>query len=502
MDPSDGKSRKEKVSGLRYFLATSRLLKATGKDEIPLGVGSPFRQKFVEAVGEIVRIDFDTHYSRDFANEFDQKKDFQVGSNFFTTRLANSRSRDVLYPGRPASLLLLSQESASLLDESINNLHEFYGINEVKAELAIWLLRRYDFPVKVDKVEAEFVHDMISHALENTFTTDVAKALTPSLSRLKAIFDDIDFPVFVKAPEEIFELINVPVAQVEEENQVKVLTDDLDDDDPIYQITLNLLSRGSKGILFSGPPGTSKSWYAVKVALKIVGGSLDKLERVQFHPSFSYEDFIEGLISTGSIASDKPLFEPKPKIFLKLCEKAKSDPDSQYILIVDEFTRGDPSKIFGELLTYIEADYRDVEFRLPYSEKVTSIPHNVIIIATMNPYDKSVVDLDSAMERRFEIIELLPNPSILKGMLENNNVGGPKLGNLVKFFRIANEHAPHGFGHTYFKDCKTDQDLVLLWNHKLRFIFEKMFRYNEDSYTEVKNAFIAILDDEQKEKIQ
>ncbi len=207
------------------------------------------------------------------------------------------------------------------------------------------------------------------------------------------------------------------------------------------------------------------------------------------------------MVSTGSASSSDPMFKPKDKVFLNICKKAHSDSDNLYILIIDEFSRGDPSKIFGELLTYIEPDYRDIVFRLPYSEKEISIPQNIVIFATTNPYDKSVVDLDSAMERRFDVVEFPPSVKILKDLLTKSGIEGQTLGKVIEFFNTANKLSPHGFGHTYFKNIKYDLDLVLLWNHKLKFIFEKMFRFKDDSYKEVRQSYINIISDDQKDDI-
>jgi len=170
-------------------------------------------------------------------------------------------------------------------------------------------------------------------------------------------------------------------------------------------------------------------------------------------------------------------------------------------MVIDEFSRGDPSKIFGELLTYIEPDYREIEFRLPYSENETSIPQNVVIFATMNPYDKSVVDLDSAMERRFDMIELPPKVTILKELLGVSGVESEVLGKVIAFFNAANRLSPHGFGHTYFKGLKEEHDFILLWNHKLKFTLKKMFHFQDDAYNEVRQAYVDIISDGNKDKI-
>jgi 5-methylcytosine-specific restriction protein B len=181
-------------------------------------------------------------------------------------------------------------------------------------------------------------------------------------------------------------------------------------------------------------------------------------------------------------------------MFLKVAEQARRDPDNTYIIVIDEFSRGDPSRIFGELLTYIEVDYRNKKFILPYSGRSRSIPKNVIILGTMNPYDKSVSDLDAAMERRFEIIALEPNVEILKTLVSTAGMDPELLGKVVEFFVDANKKCPHGFGHTYFLGVKDNNDLKRLWNHKLRFTFEKIFRFEQHVYQDLKNAYSKLVD--------
>ena len=503
LDASNGKSRKERVSGLRYLLATSQLSQKQGNPNINLAVGSDSRKEFVEAVGEVVALNDQGLYSKDFAKEWDEIKDYGVRSNFYTTRLASSRSQDIQYPGRPGHLLFLENEKVSILDDVGQVLLDSFGVEGVKADLCIWLLRNEEFNITDSKPPAAELLKEIEQKLRSRYTSDVVDALLCDEPALNGLIDMAGGDVLTDQRPNLPEILEFESQEEEQDVPVfaKVLTDDLPDDDKVFNIVEKLLSRGSKGILFSGPPGTSKTWYALKVALKIIEGELSRLERVQFHPSFTYEDFIEGLVSTGSGGTGDPMFEPRAKVFLKLCDAARTNTDDLYILIIDEFSRGDPSKIFGELLTYIEPDYRDIEFRLPYSEKEVSIPQNIVIFATMNPYDKSVVDLDAAMERRFEVVELLPDIEILKVLLTAGNVSGPKLGKVVNFFTKANSLSPHGFGHTYFKGVVDDGDFILLWNHKLKFIFEKMFRFKEDAYKEVRETYLDILDEGNKDAL-
>ncbi|MCK8380240.1 AAA family ATPase [Erwinia amylovora] len=517
IDSSNGKSRMEKISGLRYLLATSMLLKRTDQNEIDMKVGSEYRDEFIKTVGEVVSLDSQGLYTKDFNSEFDVKKDYGIGSNFYTTRLAYSRSQVINYPGRPAPLLKLAYENIAIQENVKNTLEKSYNIDSIKVALCIWLMRGEGINIDDIKSPNETILGIIELYLRNNFTADVYKSLVPDLNDVNLFFTNIKddyfspnkFYVEVIKDERVIDQIEnkVEFASVEDksilsEKDILVLEDNLNDDDPILIITQKLLSKGAKGILFSGPPGTSKTWYALKIALKLTSSDMRRIERIQFHPSYSYEDFIEGLVPNGAINSSEPLFKPKHKIFLEICKRAREDIDNSYFLIIDEFSRGEPSKIFGELLTYIEPDYRDISFILPYSEEHFSIPQNIVIFATMNPYDRSVVELDSAMERRFEIIEMEPSQNILRSILQQNILSGEKIGKILLFFSRSNELSTHGFGHTYFKNIESDDDLLLLWNHKLKFIFSKMFKFNPETYTELKQLFMDILDEEFKDEIK
>lgn len=270
----------------------------------------------------------------------------------------------------------------------------------------------------------------------------------------------------------------------------------LPEDDKVLQQVRSLLAAGSLAIVLTGPPGTSKTWYSKRIAVT-VAGSPDRVCFAQFHPSFSYDDFVEGYIpSAGSQRSaDGALFEIKPKIFLQLCEQAKRTPDQTFVMVIDEINRGDVSRILGELVTYIEPAYRDAPFTLAYSGKRISIPRNIIVLGTMNPYDRSITEMDDALERRFQRILLPPDVGTLANLLKQAGMAGELVGKVIKFFQKANEFAPHGFGHTYFVGVSSERDLIRLWNHSLRYVFEKMFRFDADKRAEIRSAFAELVTD-------
>ena len=143
-------------------------------------------------------------------------------------------------------------------------------------------------------------------------------------------------------------------------------------------------------------------------------GEIGRLTRVTFHPSYTYEDFIEGYRpvdqGTGGLA-----LQLDDGIFKRVCRAAQAHPDRPYLILVDEINRGNVAKILGELLTLLERDKRGLTVVLPQSKETFSIPPNVYLLGTMNTADRSIKLLDTALRRRFAFIELMPDLELLRG---------------------------------------------------------------------------------------
>jgi hypothetical protein len=179
--------------------------------------------------------------------------------------------------------------------------------------------------------------------------------------------------------------------------------------DPLIDECVEIL-KDSKQIILSGPPGTGKTRLALQIADKLdANDELAQKEMVLFHQSSSYEDFIEGI--RPNVESSTLSYVYKQGIFKILCRKAEANPDKYYLLIIDEINRGNISNIFGELIFLLEPSYRhpDYAVELQYTGESLWVPENLLIIGTMNSTDKSAVDIDLALRRRFSIINLYPN---------------------------------------------------------------------------------------------
>lgn len=227
-----------------------------------------------------------------------------------------------------------------------------------------------------------------------------------------------------------------------------------------------------------GPPGTGKTYNTVNKALEIIDGvcqhdilrfkqlkALGRIAFVTFHQSMSYEEFVEGIkpITTSQTVT----YDVKPGIFKIICEDAENDPENNYVLIIDEINRGSVSQIFGELITLIEKDKRmgaseELTVKLPYSStcvqtgqqvKEFGVPKNLYIIGTMNTADRSVEALDTALRRRFFFEEMMPDPTLLKCTITDNNHNYCTLEDLLLTINTRLEilkDRDHLIGHSYF----------------------------------------------------
>ena len=226
--------------------------------------------------------------------------------------------------------------------------------------------------------------------------------------------------------------------------------------------------KDKRQAIFQGPPGTGKTYVAKRIAewCQEHGG---EFEIVQFHPSYSYEDFVEGFRPTLT-AGGQAGFKLAKGPLRRIAEKAENHPDSTFILVIDEINRGNVAKVLGEL--YFLLEYRNDKVSLQYSGEKFSLPENLWFIGTMNTTDRSIALVDAALRRRFYFFGFFPDEPPVQGMLERwlevNNPEAKWVAGLVDLAnrKLADRHL--GIGPSYFmkKDPPLDENRV-------RFIWEQ-----------------------------
>ena len=274
-----------------------------------------------------------------------------------------------------------------------------------------------------------------------------------------------------------------------------------------------------------GPPGTGKTYHTIKYAVEIVENRIldsdenyseirrrydeyalkGRIKFTTFHQSFGYEDFVEGIkpmivdrygketISANS--ETHMVYLTKDGVFKKICLLARKNPTLNYVMIIDEINRGNISRIFGELITLIEDTKRGMEAALPYSGEMFSVPPNLYIIGTMNTADRSIAILDTALRRRFDFAEMLPEPDLL-----TRDCDAVDLQEMLTAMNQRIEYyydREHTIGHAYFMENGVSINSV----EKLRKIFKSriiplMQEYFFDDYEKI----MLILNDEKKHR--
>lgn len=258
------------------------------------------------------------------------------------------------------------------------------------------------------------------------------------------------------------------------------------------------LLQSKRQLILAGPPGSGKTYVGELLARYMVGIPLDgptdeHVLLLQFHQSYSYEDFVQGIRPETS-PSGALEYHVRDGLFKRLCTLAHNDPERSFVVVIDEINRGNISRIFGELLLLLE--YRTKQVRLPYArpeDPPFAIPDNVFIIGTMNTADRSLTQLDFALRRRFYFYELLPvvdgeAPVLASWLSEWGAVPQEARERVLRLFLALNERISRELGqefqigHSYFMvdGIWNLPELARVWRHAVRPLLEEYFFSHRD----------------------
>ena len=271
------------------------------------------------------------------------------------------------------------------------------------------------------------------------------------VNRLNAIFDD-DINL-----DDVEQEIDYPTYDAE------MFLNEVFMDESSYESLVNLI-RAKRNVILQGAPGVGKTFVAKRLAYSMIGEkNPNRVVMVQFHQSYSYEDFVMGF------RPNETGFELKTGAFYDFCKAAENQPDKEFFFIIDEINRGNLSKIFGELFMLIESDKRGVELRLLYSGEKFSVPKNVYIIGMMNTADRSLAMMDYALRRRFAFYEMKPGFRVDGFAKYREGLASDKFNKLIDCVLKLNEviseddSLGEGFciGHSFFCNLRSVSDQTL-----------------------------------------
>ena len=228
-----------------------------------------------------------------------------------------------------------------------------------------------------------------------------------------------------------------------------------------------------KQVILQGPPGTGKTFIAERLARHFVSDSKGFWEVVQFHPSYAYEDFMQGI--RPEVVDEHLSFRLQPGRFLQFCQQAAQRKDVHCVLIVDEINRANLSRVFGELMYLLE--YRDKEVPLASGGRPFRIPENVYLIGTMNTADRSIALVDHALRRRFSFIFLGPQYEVLQRRLASFGLQAEGLISVLRRLNLAINDRNYEVGISFFLSdgSKLKETIGIIWSGEIEPYLEEYF---------------------------
>jgi len=303
---------------------------------------------------------------------------------------------------------------------------------------------------------------------------------------ISSLYDDPDLPLLLDEYLSIYKKEFSPVYQLEEISETTGFKTN--------QLTQWIHAIHRKGqTIIQGPPGTGKTFIAEKLAQHLIGGGDGFSDIIQFHPAYTYEDFIEGLRPTTQNA--QLTYSIVPGRFLEFCEKAEAREDT-CVLIIDEINRANLSQVFGELMYLLDDRQDTARFIKLASGKLFRIPTNVRIIGTMNTADRSIALVDNALRRRFAFIPVYPNYEVLRQYhhREKTDFAVDKLTSILQDVNRAINNKHYELGISFFLTKTLAEDIQDIWQMEIEpyleeYFFDNPAKMDEFLWDKIKSQF-------------
>ena len=419
-----------------------------------------------------------------------------IKSRFFDTKDAQAKiDIEYLWNIFEASINYAKEDTDKNKQEFINAYNLAKDIKGVKWSLTIGLywIRPYNY-VNLDETNREFLKDKFPKYYKKSLPNG-----EEYLNLCNELLEDIKKNIknLPELSEAAWKYGENPPPPKEPYTKDNFLQEVYITEKEYYKLKNLILDK--KNIILQGSAGVGKSYAAKRLAYSIIGEKdNERVKMIQFHQSYSYEDFIMGYRPKNETDG----FELKKGVFYKFCKKAEKD-GRDYFLIIDEINRGNISKIFGELFMLIENDKRKEEYALEliYTNEQFSVPKNLYIIGLMNTADRSLAMLDYALRRRFAFYDMKPAFESEQFKEYQKNLKNSKFDNLIKkveeLNEVIKEDLGEGFciGHSYFCNLETveiDKLSLIIEFELIPLLKEYWFDDKEKVNTWIKNLTDAI----------